>query len=88
MSEYKKLREKLKEILKQQKHYLSEKQIKELYALNFYYETAGGSGHPKLIYCKNGKKLVFPISSTPSDKRGYLNWISRVIHIIAVVEKG
>ena len=88
MAEYKKLRDKLKEILKQRKHYLSEKQIKELYALNFYYKTAGGSGHPKLIYYKNEKKLVFPISSTPSDKRGYLNWISRVIHIIAVVEKG
>ena len=88
MAEYKKLRDKLKEILKQRKHYLSEKQIKELHALNFYYETAGGSGHPKLIYYKNGEKLVFPISSTPSDKRGYLNWISRVIHIIAVVEKG
>lgn len=88
MAEYKKLRKKLKEILKQRKSYLSEKQIKELNALNFYYETAGGSGYPKLIYYKNGKKLVFPISSTPSDKRGYLNWISRVIHIIAVVEKG
>lgn len=88
MAEYKKLRKKLKEILKQRKSYFSEKQLKELNALNFYYETAGGSGHPKLIYYKNGKKLVFPISSTPSDKRGYLNWISRVIHIIAVVEKG
>ena len=84
MAEYKKLRDKLKEILKQRKHYLSEKQIKELYALNFYYKTAGGSGHPKLIYYKNEKKLVFPISSTPSDKRGYLNWISRVIRILAV----
>jgi len=84
MAEYKKLRDKLKEILKQRKHYLNEKQIKELSALNFYYETAGGSGHPKLIYYKNEKRLVFPISSTQSDKRGYLNWISRVIHIIAV----
>ena len=28
-------------------------------------------------------KLIFPISSTPSDKRGYLNWVSQVIHIIA-----
>ena len=50
MGEYKKLREKLKAILKQQKHHLSEKQIKELHALNFYYETARGSCHPKLIY--------------------------------------
>lgn len=83
MAEYKELREKLKEILKQRKHYLSDKQIKGLNSLNFYYEAAGGSGHPKLIYYKNGKKLIFPISSTPSDKRGYLNWISQVIHIIA-----
>ncbi len=62
MAEYKELREKLKEILKQRKHYLSDKQIKDLNSLNFYYEAAGGSGHPKLIYYKNGKKLVFPVS--------------------------
>ena len=61
----------------------NEKQIKELNALNFYYEEAGGSGHPKLVYIQNGKSLVFAISSTPSDKRGYLNWISKVIHTIA-----
>ena len=83
MAEYKELRQKLKEIFKQTKHYLNEKQIKELNALNFYYEEAGGSGHPKLVYIQNGKSLVFAISSTPSDKRGYLNWISKVIHTIA-----
>jgi hypothetical protein len=59
MAEYKELREKLKEILKQRKHYLSDKQIKGLNSLNFYYEAAGGSGHPKLIYYKNGKNLFF-----------------------------
>jgi hypothetical protein len=85
MGEYKELREKLKDILKQRKHCLTEKQIEKLNALNFYYEPPGGSGHPKLIYYKNGKKLIFPISSTPSDKRGYLNWISQVIHTISEV---
>lgn len=82
MADYKELRQKLKEIFKQTKHYLNEKQIKELNSLNFYYEEAGGSGHPKLVYIQNGKRLVFAISSTPSDKRGYLNWISKVIHTI------
>ena len=61
MGEYKKLRKKLKEILKQQKHYLSGKQIKELCALNFYYETAGGAGHPKLIYYKMAQSLFFQL---------------------------
>ena len=83
MAEYKELREQLKAIFKQNKHYLTEKQIKELNVINFYYEEAGGSGHPKLIYIKDGKRLVFAISSTPSDKRGYLNWISKVIHTIS-----
>ena len=59
MAEYKELREKLKEILKQRKHYLSDKHIKGLNSLTFYYEAAGGSGHPKLIYYKNGKKIIF-----------------------------
>lgn len=83
MADYKELREQLKAIFKQNNHYLTDKQIKDLKALNFYYEEAGGSGHPKLIYIKNERMYVFAISSTPSDKRGYLNWISRVIHRIS-----
>ena len=35
-------------------------------------------------FLPNGKELVFPISTTPSDKRGYLNWVSSVIHAISV----